>query len=36
MNEFIEGEHFQEKRRNLTVYERVGMILLDWSRDEIY
>jgi hypothetical protein len=32
MNGFIEGELFQEKRRNLTFYERIRVILFDWSR----
>jgi hypothetical protein len=33
---FIEGELFHDKRRNLTVYEKLMSILLARSRDGIY
>jgi hypothetical protein len=33
---FIEGELFHDKRRNLTVYEKLISILLAGSHDGIY
>jgi hypothetical protein len=33
---FIEGDLFHDKRRNLTVYERLLSLLLAWITEEIY
>jgi hypothetical protein len=33
---FIEWELFHDKRRNLTVYEKLMSILLAYNPDEIY
>jgi hypothetical protein len=33
---FIEGEVFHDKRRNLTVYETLPLIIVSSSRKDIY